>query len=263
MEKNEEIIVESSSSVERALAILELISKNKRATGIGDISTGLSLPKSTTHRIIEILKSRGFVEQVEGNEKYEIGVKAIEVGMGGLKNWIDIASPYVRYLSEELDETVFLAVYDEGEIVYLYKSEGSQSVITNAQLGTRKPIHATALGKAIVSNYTLSEVDKVLSIKGMPRYTDKTITDRQLYLQELSRVRENGYATDDEEAEEGLSCIAVPIFTYTGQVKAAISTAGPSVRMLQNNVRVIEHLKEAADQISRRLGYVSTMHSSF
>lgn len=257
-----EIKVENASSVERALIILEYISKRKKVTGIADISSALGMPKSTIHRLLEHLKNRGFVEQVDDSEKYEIGIKAIEVGMGGLRNWVDIASAYVKHISVELGETAFMAVYDEGEIVYLYKDEGSQSVITNAQLGTRKPIHCTALGKAIVSNFTLEEVDKVLSIKGMPRYTEKTITDRQHYLQELSIVRENGYAVDDEEAEEGLTCFAAPIFTYTGQVKASISVAGPTARMIQNKTKIIEHLKEGADQISRRLGYVPTMRSN-
>jgi IclR family KDG regulon transcriptional repressor len=263
MEKTIQVKLESNSSVERSLAILEYISKRKGPVGIGDIATALDLPKSTTHRLLELLKARNFVEQAKENEKYEIGIKAIEVGMGGLKNWVDIASSYVRYISDELGETSFISVFDNGEIVYVYKVEGTKSVITNAQLGTRKPIHCTALGKAIVSNFSLKEVDKILSVKGMAKYTEKTIIDRQKYLEELSLVREKGYAIDDEEAEEGLTCIAVPIFTYTGQVRAALSVAGPTERMVINQEMVIKHLKDAAENVSRRLGYVPTMDRNY
>ncbi|HET7626800.1 MAG TPA: IclR family transcriptional regulator [Bacillales bacterium] len=254
--------VDSNSSVERVLAILEFMAEKRRETGVGEISTALGLPKSTTHRLLETLKARGFVEQVQMTEKYEIGVKAIEVGMSGLKNWIDIASDYVRQVSKELGETCFIAVYDNGEIVYVYKVEGWQSVITNAQLGTRKPIHSTGLGKAIVSHFELAEVDKILSVKGMPRYTENTITDRQQFLQELSNIRERGYALDQEEAESGLSCIAVPIFTYTGQVIAATSIAGPTQRINERRETIIPRLKDTAENISKRLGYVPSMRSN-
>lgn len=260
-DENEDIKLEKSSSVERVLAILEYMAKKRGEIGVGEISSALGLPKSTTHRLLESLKARNFVEQVQISDKYEIGVKAIEVGMSGLKNWIDIASVYVRQMSKELGETSFIAVYDNGHIVYVYKAEGWQSVITNAQLGTSKSIHSTGLGKAIVSNFDLAEVDKILSIKGMPKYTENTITDRQRFLEELSLVRELGYAQDDEEAENGLTCFAVPIYTYTGQVKAAISVAGPTERITKQKGNIINTLQKSSENISRRLGYVPTMRS--
>jgi IclR family KDG regulon transcriptional repressor len=263
LEEKKQIKIDSNSSVERSLVILEFISAVKGPVGVGEIASALDLPKSTTHRLLEVLKYRNFIEQIEESEKYDIGIKAIEVGMSGLKNWVDIASAYARYISNELGETSFIGVFDNGEIVYVYKAEGTQSVITNAQLGTRKPIHCTALGKAIVSNFSLKEVDQILSVKGMTKYAENTITDRQSYLEELSFVRENGYAIDNEEAEVGLTCIAVPIFSYTGQVRQALSIAGPTPRMLCNKDLVIEHLKEASDNISRRLGYVPTIKKSY
>lgn len=255
---------QSNSAVERALTILELISSKKAPIGLADISQELGFAKSTTHRIIEALKSKNFIEQIEESDKYQVGLKAIEVGMSSLTKWnlVDIVTPYLKQLALDLNETSFLAVYDKGEIVYLYKVEGNQSVRTTAELGTRKPIHCTGLGKAIVSTFNIEEVDQVLTEKGMPKYTEKTVTDRQVYLEELSKVRLEGFSMDDEEAEIGLSCFAVPIFNYTGKAVAAISVAGPTERMLEKKKAVVDSLKNVNRYVSNRLGFVPAMRDS-
>lgn len=255
---------QSNSSVERALMILELIASKKGAVGVGEIAEQLGLAKSTTHRILEALKNKQFIEQVETNDKYDIGIKAIEVGMSGLMNWniVDIAGPYIRQLAYDLNETSFLAVYDQGEIVYVYKAEGTKAVTTNAQLGTRKPIHCTSLGKAIVSNFHIEEVEHILNKKGMKKFTERTITEKQKYFEELSKVRKLGYAMDDEEVEEGLTCFAVPIFNFTGHAIAAISVAGPTDRMIGNKELIIDSLKNVHNIVSTRLGFVPAMRNS-
>lgn len=252
---------QSNSAVERAFTILEFISLRKEPVSIGEISNELGLAKSTTHRILEGMKNKNFIEQIDENEKYTIGIKAIEVGMSGLTNWniVDVASPYIRQLAYDLNETAFLAVYDQGEIVYVYKAEGKKAVTTNAQLGTRKPIHCTALGKAITAQFHIEEVDHLLTKKGMTRFTDKTIVDKQAYFKELSLVRQQGYALDDEEIEEGLTCFAVPLFNYTGQANAAISVAGPSARMIDNKEEIIQEIMQIKNQVSTRLGFVPAM----
>ncbi|WP_250094698.1 IclR family transcriptional regulator [Halalkalibacter alkaliphilus] len=254
----------TNSAVERALTILEYISSKTGPVGVNEIANELSLAKSTTHRLLDTLKSRGFVVQDDTIEKYDIGLKAIEVGMSGLKNWnlVDIASAYIKQLAADLSETSFLAVYDEGEIVYVYKVEGQRAVITNSQLGTRKPVHCTALGKAMMSSLHLEEVDQILNEKGMEKFTEKTIVDRQRFFEELSKIRELGYAMDDEEVEIGLTCFAAPIYSYTGKAVAGISVAGPTERMIQNKNKITEQLLEASNFISRRLGYVPAMRKS-
>lgn len=252
-----------NAAVERALTILELLA-SKGALGVGEIAKELGLAKSTAHRLLETLRSKHFVEQIEALEKYSIGLKSIEVGMYGLRNWnlVDIAAPYLKQLAADLNETAFLAVYDQGEIVYLYKAEGNQAVSTNAQLGTRKPIHCTSLGKAIVANFHIEEVERILAEKGMRKFTDRTITDRQTFFEELSKVRQQGFAMDHGEVEEGLTCFAVPIFNYTGKAIAAISIAGPSERMIAKQDNVVASLKNVHNHVSTRLGYVPAMRSS-
>ncbi|WP_173915494.1 IclR family transcriptional regulator [Halobacillus sp. Marseille-Q1614] len=262
--KNKDNSSQSNSAVERALTILELIAAKRNPVSLAEISQELGIAKSTSHRIMEALKNKGFIEQVEDTEKYQVGLKAIEVGVSSLTKWnlVDIVTPYLRQLALDLNETAFLAVYDKGEVVYLYKAEANQSVRTTADLGTRKPIHSTGLGKAIVSTFHLEEVDHVLTEKGMPKFTEKTIIDPKQYIEELSKVRKNGYSMDDEEAEVGLTCIAVPIFNYTGRAIAAISVAGPTERMIKNKETIIESLKKVNGYVSNRLGFVPSMRQN-
>jgi IclR family KDG regulon transcriptional repressor len=262
MEKEEQ--VKSNSTLERALLILESLSLADGKTGVRELAETVQLPKSTTHRILETLVQTGFVEQDTATEKYSIGLKAIEIGMSGLKNidLVDATIPHLRDLVAVTKQTSFLAVYNEGEIVYIYKAEGTSSVITNANLGTRNPVHCTGLGKAMLAHYSLDNVEKIISQKGLQRYTENTITDRQQFLEELIKIRQSGVALNFEEYDKGLSSLAAPVFNFTGHVVAAISVAGPTHIIYRNQEQISILIKEKSLLISKRLGFVLNMRSS-
>jgi IclR family KDG regulon transcriptional repressor len=253
----------SSSTLERALVLLEQLAAADGKVGVVELADSVNLPKSTTHRILETLTRAQFVERDESTEKYSIGLKAIEIGLLGLRNvdLVDATMPHLKDLVHHTKQTSFLAVYSEGEIIYIYKAEGTSSVITNANLGRRNPVHCTGLGKAIMAYYSLEYVDRIITLKGLKRYTQTTIDDRQQFLQELSSIRQAGFAFNNAEYEEGLSSIAAPIFNYTGQVIAAISVAGPTYRIVENRERIQELILEKSATISKRLGFVPTMRS--
>lgn len=255
----------NSSTLERALLLLERLSSDDGKMGVGELANSVNLPKSTTHRILDTLLKTGFVEQDSLSEKYSIGLKAIEIGMAGLKNvdLVQTAAPHLKDLVFYTKQTSFLAVFNKGDIVYIYKVEGTSSVITNANLGARNPAHCTGLGKAIMSYFPLEDIDRIVTEKGLHRYTETTITDRQLFLQELSQIRQSGVAFNYEEYDEGLSSIAAPIFNFTGQVIAAISVAGPTNRIVEDRENIENMLKEKSAEISRRLGFVPAMRSMF
>lgn len=255
----------TSSTLERALLLLEYISFTDGKIGVRELAESVNLPKSTTHRILDTLLQAGFVEQDPITEKYSIGLKAIEIGMSGLKkvDLVETSIPYLKELASITKQTTFLSVYNEGEIVYMYKAEGTSSVITNATLGTRSPVHCTGLGKAILAYMSLEEVDKIITEKGLRKYTETTITDRQQFLQELSKIRQVGIAYNYEEHDEGLSSIAAPIFNFTGHVVASISVAGLSNRISEDSKNISMLLKEKSSIISKRLGFVPAMRSNF
>ncbi|MDQ0218155.1 IclR family transcriptional regulator [Peribacillus cavernae] len=259
--KGNDVDSQMNSSLDRALTLLEFISSKRGGTPLAEIVKGVDIPKSTCHRLLETLKTRGYIELEPVTDRYKIGLKSLEIGVSGLSNLeiVDVAAHYLYDISAFTGETAFLAVYNEGEIVYLYKVEGTGSIRTTAQLGSRRPVHCTGVGKAILSNFSLEEVDRILQEKGMEKHTENTITDQHLYHQELSSVRVQGWATDNEEIEVGLTCFAVPIFNYTGRVVAAMSCAGPTHRVKKRKEEIITRLKESGEQISRRLGYVESM----
>ncbi|MGG4036551.1 IclR family transcriptional regulator [Paenibacillus cisolokensis] len=262
---NSNSIGKTSSTLERALFLMECLSEKADGAGISELSETTQLPKSTIHRILETLLNHGFVTQDPGTEKYFIGLKAIEIGMAGLQNsdLVEAARPHMQDLATQTGQTSFLAVFDKGEIIYIYKVEGTSSFIMNAKLGTRSPAHCTGLGKAILAYFSLETVDKIISEKGLKRYTPTTITDHQQFLQELSRIRQKGVAINREELDEGLSSIAAPIFNYTGRVIASVSVAGPTDKIFEQQEKIEAHILEKSHLISKRLGFVPSMRAMY
>lgn len=252
---------DTSSSVERLLSILEFIANQPNVVSLATVSKELNIPKTTALRLLEKLVARGYLEYEKQTEEYSIGLASILLSMTALTKIeiVETSIPYLKELSAVTQETSFLGVYNEGEIVYLYKSEGTQSIVMSSQLGSRRPVHCTGLGKAILSGFSIEQVTRVLKEKGMVKMTNNTITTIEDYLKELNKVRLNGYAMDSEELEEGLGCYASPIYNYTGKAVGAICVSGPIHRVIENKDMLIEKLKTAAGQISRRMGFVPSM----
>lgn len=249
-----------NTGVDRTLNILEFVARHGRPVSLAEVAKGVDMPKTTAHRILEILAGRDYVEWHADSEKFTLGLKALEVGVSGLVGLdiVDVAIPYLQELSAAVGETSFLAVYNNGDVVYLYKAEGTGSIQTTARLGSRRPAYCTALGKVILANLPVEDADRVLD-KKLIRFTERTVVDRVKLYEEFAKTRSTGYAIDDEGIEVGLYCLAVPIYNYTGSVVGAISISGPTARMLEQWDRMIDALKGAGDMISRRLGYVRTM----
>lgn len=155
---------------------------------------------------------------------------------------VGISIPFLKKLAAKLNETCFLAVYHDGSVIYLYKAEGELAVKTNSHIGSRMPVYCTGLGKSLLAYQPLVEINKVLS-RPLVQFTSKTIVDREAIHNSLAKVCIDGYSMDDEEVEEGLTCIAVPIFIKQNQVVEAITIAGSSFRIIQKKELIINELK--------------------
>ena len=249
-----------NSGVDKTLSVLEAVAQHARGLSLAELVRMTGIAKTTAFRILEILSAREFLACNRESGRYTIGIKALEIGLRGLvgQDIVEVSVPYLQELSAVLGETSFLAVYNEGDVVYLYKAEGTASIQTTARLGSRRPAYCTALGKAMLANLPVEAGDRVFE-KELPRLTDKTVTDRLGLYEEFARIRSQGYAIDDEGVERGLYCLAVPIYDYTGKVVAAISVSGPVKRMQDNREAVVEALRQAGAAISRRLGFVAAM----
>lgn len=249
-----------NSSVDKTLNVLEAVAGNAKGLSLAELVKLVGIPKTTAFRILDLLAARDYVTWNKENERYYIGIKALEIGISGLigQDVVDVSIPYLQELSTSVGETSFLAVYNNGDVVYLYKAEGRGSIQTTAQLGSRRPAYCTALGKVILANLSIEETDRVFERK-LTKFTEKTIIDRVKLYEEFAKIRANGYAVDDEGVEYGLYCMAVPIYNYTGSVVAAISVSGPIRRLNESQEKVIEELKDVGATISRRLGFVVAM----
>lgn len=246
----------SNKSLDNLLTILELVSCHPQGIALADIVHETDIPKTTAYRILNTLKARNFVELDHTTEKYTIGIKTIEIGIKNMltTDFVNLSIPFLRKLSDKIEETAFLAVYNNKEIVYLYKEEPENAIRTTSTLGSRRPAYCTGLGRAILAHLPEEEVEWNLT-GGLKKYTPNTETEPSKIKKILEQVRENGYSYDNEEVEDGVSCLATPIFNHLGNVIAAISVAGPTLRIKEQKDEIIPILLETGKSISQRLGY--------
>lgn len=242
----------------KSLSILETLLQQGSAMNMTEISEKLGLYPSTIHRILDTLKHWGYVEQDPNTQKYQLGLKLLELGMAKLHQ-IDLvkeAHPFLKELVNKCNETVHLGVLEDGEVLYLAKEESSQTIRMCSYVGKRAPLHSTALGKVLLADLSEEERRKILEQKGLSRITEKTITDKEELEKELNRIKKQGFALDRGENEKDVYCIAAPIKNYQGEVIAAISISSPVYRI---DINKQNHLKEALieiiKKISKRLGY--------
>jgi len=242
----------------KSLSILETLLQHNSPMSMTEISEKLGLYPSTIHRILDTLKHWGYVEQGSNNQKYQLGLKLLELGMAKLHQ-IDLvkeAHPFLKELVNKCNETVHLGVLEEEEVLYLAKEESSQIIRMCSYVGKRAPLHSTALGKVLLADLSEEERRKILEQKGLPRITEKTITNKEGLEKELNRIKKQGFALDRRENEKDVCCIAAPIKNYQGKVIAAVSISSPVYRV---DINKQNHLKETlikiTKKISKRLGY--------
>lgn len=247
-------------SVSRALDIITLVSLKKGGLGVTEIAKQIDINKSSVYRILSTLAQYGYVEQDSETGRYKLGYKFLEISSKLLES-IDLraeALPFLQELESETNEVIHLVVYDQGEVVYIEKLEGNETLRMHSKVGKRAPMHCTSVGKTILAHLPSSEVLEILERKGLPYHTDKTITNKDVFLQELVKVKQKGYALDLEENEYGITCIAVPIFDHLGKVIASASISGPTMRMTSERLELLKgRMLEIGMQISSRLGYVT------
>ncbi|MBP8717717.1 MAG: IclR family transcriptional regulator [Candidatus Atribacteria bacterium] len=244
--------------LKKAFLVLEILLKNDAPLSMTEISERLDYYPSTVHRILDTLKYGGYVEQDPLTQKYQLGMKLLELGMAKL-NQIDLvkeARPYLKELAKKCNETVHLAILEDTNVLYLAKEESSQTIRMISYVGKRAPLHCTALGKTILAFLPLAKREQLLARMELFKLTENTITDKQKLIEELNKIEQEGFALDREENEKDVRCIAAPIRNYQGKVVAAVSISGPAYRLNEGNQN---HLKDelisTCQEISARLGF--------
>jgi DNA-binding IclR family transcriptional regulator len=247
-------------SVERALSILHLFILGEAEISLSDISHQVGLHQSTVFRLLATLSAAGFVEQNANTGRYRLGPAALSIGQAFLRHsdLRQLAEAPLAQLRDRSGETVHLATLHGKDVIYLEKLPGLHPIgLMSSRVGERAPAHCTGLGKALLAHVPEEAVRQEFAA-GLRSYTPRTITRMNAFLPELSKVRQTGFAVDDEEHEQGVMCVAAPVFD-SHRVVAAISVAGPSDR-IREGIRsrdLTEQVLTAAQDISSRLGRVA------
>ena len=245
----------SVQSVDRALTILGILARLGEA-GVTEIAAELGVHKSTAFRLVATLESHGMVEQNEDRGKYRLGVGVLRLA-GATTARLDVvqeARPICRKLAGDSGETVNIAVLSDRSALYLDQVAGQSALQSHNWVGQHIPLHATSNGKVLLSGLSADEVDSRLP--KLPSYTSDTVTSRARLRRELAEVRDQGYAVAVDELEVGLTAIAAPIRNAHGDVIASLSVSGPTFRLSEPRVKeLVPVVQDAADEVSRRLGY--------
>jgi DNA-binding IclR family transcriptional regulator len=245
-------------SVDRALSILECFTLDHQERGVTEISRNLSLNKSTVYGLLATLERRNYVEKNPENGKYRLGLKLLDLGTIKRESLelVTVATPFLQDIVDRFQETVHLAIYDAGEVVYVDKKMSRNALMhINSYVGKRNPVYCTGVGKCLLAYQPTEEIERIIA-KGFQPYTPNTITDPALLREELDQIRQEGYAFDKEEFERGLACVAIPVRNHRGQVVASVSLSAPTIRIGQDRLPgLVKPMKDAALSISRNLGF--------
>lgn len=245
-----------TQALSRGLAVLEALAATEGGATLTALAVRLALPAPTAHRLLATLGEAGYVEQGPGGE-WLIGVRAFRVGSAFLdhRNLVAQAYPFLKRLMERSGETTNLAVIDDGEAVFVEQVPCRELMRMSVKLGARAPLHASGVGKAMLSAMDEAAVSAAIAKRGLARHTARTFTTRDALSRELAATRERGYAIDDEEHAEGLYSIAAPVWNENGEPWAAISLAGPTSRLKPARAADLGRLvRAAAGELTRALG---------
>ncbi len=246
-------------SVVKALEILESFSDREDELGVIDLCNRLGLSKNNVARLLQTLQERGYVEQNKITGNYRLGLKTFEMGQIFFKKMelLKQVRPVMESLETRCGEAVYVAIIQGSEVVYLDMVETTHSVRAISRVGWRLPAYCTAVGKAQLAFYPEAELRQLLDSLTLEQLTKNTIIDKERLRLHLVQVAEQGYAVDNEECEEGIKCVGVPVWDYTRTPVASICISGPSSRITNERIEkeLVPLVQEAGIEISRKLGY--------
>jgi DNA-binding IclR family transcriptional regulator len=244
-------------SLERGLLILEALGESPGAS-LMELVERLSVPKGTLFRHLQVLESHGYVIRDKASRRYTLGPRLIHLGFSARRqlNLADVALPFIELLRDRFNETVHLGVLDQGQVVHIQAAASRHPVKMVSAVGERTWVHISALGKVLLAWSDPDVLERTLVERGLPRFTDQTLTTRPELDADLMKVRERGYAIDDEESSHGLRCLAAPVRGADGRVVAALSLSSPADRLSLGDAHAIAPaVRETADGISAELGW--------
>jgi IclR family acetate operon transcriptional repressor len=244
-------------SLTRGLSILDALARSAAGLTLTELAQRVELPASTAHRLLATLEKMGYVHQAGDLGLWYIGLQAFTVGTTFLANrdFVAESHAYMHRLMEQAGETANLAILDGTEAVFVAQVQCHEMMRTLVKLGSRVPLHASGVGKALFAALPDAQIDAILKVRGLPRITDNTIVAIETMWAALRVIRQRGYSFDDEEHARSTRCVGAAIYDEHAEPLGAISIAGPSSRMPDERIRhlgpVVGHI---AEELTRHLG---------
>lgn len=249
--------VDAKSSIQvidRMMSLLDLLAGHTQPASLKLLAQQAGLHPSSAHRILNVMVGKGLVDKLDGGT-YRLGLKLLELG-NLVRARLDIrreALPFMQTLHHDIGETVNLSLRQGDEMVYVERTASGQSMMRVVQLvGARAPLHITAVGKVFLADAGDEAARDYAERTGLPAYTEHTITQVTALCETLAKIRKNGYAFDNEEAEKGVACIGAGIRDAEGKLIAGLSISAPVDR---HDKSWPKKVKAVAEQISHALGY--------
>jgi DNA-binding IclR family transcriptional regulator len=249
-------------SVDRALDVLEAVAAG-RELGVSEVAARTGLVVSTAHRLLASLADRGYVRQSSTHGRYRLGLKVLELAGGEQAQTAALcaaARPHLEHIQSATRETTNLVILVGDRVVYVDQVAGRHSMRMFTELGSSALAHTTGSGKAMLAYRPASSIADMYPRAREPfeRLTPRTHTTLASLSEEFTRIRRRGYALDDEEHEEGVSCVAAPVFDGTRTAFAAISISAPTSRLIHADTSELGRLlRRRAAEVSATLGYES------
>ena len=245
-------------TLEKGLEIINLLATEKREMGVIEISKKLEINKSTVTKLLAVFLAHEYVSKSASTGKYFLGMKCVVVGevAGNMNGIVDIAYPFMEELSRDTGETVNLAVRDGFYVYYIDIVRSHNNIAVQNAIGKREHLHGSSVGKVLLAPMPYSFLKEFAETTGLPRLYKNTITDFDILQKELKNVLALGFARDNEESEEAVRCVGAPIRNHNGDVIAAMSISGITMRFTEENEKVfLDLLLAATKKISGKFGY--------
>ncbi|MCX5198547.1 IclR family transcriptional regulator [Streptomyces sp. NBC_00249] len=243
----------SGSALEKTLRVLEVLAAPGGPHRLADVAAACRVPKSSTYRVLVSLVGQGYAV-TDGEGRYGIGLRLRLLAAGvGAEHGEGIVE-LLEFLHKCTGHTVHLALRDGPALICVRKTDGGRPFRTASRVGTRLPLHATAVGKAVLAHLPPSEAEEAVRTAGLPALTARTLTDRERLGAELAGIRERGHAVDEEECEVSVRCVGVPVFDRAGSAVGGISLTATTVHTVRGELeRFTPALTQAARGVERLL----------
>jgi IclR family acetate operon transcriptional repressor len=242
--------------LDRSLKLLELVAEADGAV-LTELADQSAMAPSTVHRLLTSLAQHGMVAHDGETGAWTIGVKAFEIGTAYLRfrKLGTISRPFLKQLMEVSGETANIAIEEDGDVVFISQAESHAPMRAFFRPGRRGPIHASGIGKAILSTWADSQIEALLAGRSLQHFTDKTRDTLPMLLKDMAEIRSRGWSIDDEEHTLGMRCVAAPIFDEYGEAIAGISISGPAVRLPDERVATLGPVvRAAAEELTKAMG---------